>query len=379
MNQPQTEPRPTPHPPPAPFGDVVLRWLRYQIIRRKLISLSFWRVNLAAWLVFAMMTFLVRCLFHLDIPKALILTILNESLALGASLILRRYYQRFGIPFRLRTALSVVAVSLFWAVILSVATYLITLATGWRMQNITDLESSMLRFTIMWTALLGWSLGYFWFQAEKAWTAESRHAEEAEHQAHRMELQMLRAQLDPHFLFNSLNGIAAEVHAHPDDAVEMICRLSDYLRYSLEHRKQTFTALESELGAMQAYLEIEKARFGDRLRFSVDASPEALTHRVPTFILQPLVENALKWGFQQSASAMTVDIRAFQTAGVLEIEVMNNGHLESTPRDKAGGLGLDTLSRRLDIYYPGRHHFTLEQRGAVVCATIQLWGAAEAV
>ncbi len=142
---------------------------------------------------------------------------------------------------------------------------------------------------------------------------------------------MLRAQLDPHFLFNSLNGIAAEVHAHPDDAVEMICRLSDYLRYSLEHRKQTFTALESELGAMQAYLEIEKARFGDRLRFSVDASPDALTHRVPPFILQPLVENALKWGFHQSASAMTVDIRAFQTGGVLEIEVMNNGHLRVHP------------------------------------------------
>ncbi len=379
MNQPQTAPRSAPHPPPAPFVDVLLRWLRQKIVRHKLFSLSFWRVNLAAWVVFSMMTFLIRCLFHLDVSKALILTILNEGLALAVSLLLRRYYSRFGIPFRLRTALTVVATSLFWAIMLSIATYFISMVTGWRMQNITDLESTMLRFCIMWTALLGWSLGYFWFQAEKAWTAESRHAEEAEHEAHRMELQMLRAQLDPHFLFNSLNGIAAEVHTHPNEAVEMICRLSDYLRYSLEHRKQTFTALESELGAMRAYLEIEKARFGDRLQFSVDASPDALAHRVPTFILQPLVENALKWGFHQSSDAMTVDIRAFQTGGVLEIEVMNSGHLESTPRDKAGGLGLDTLVRRLDLYYPGHHHFTLEQRGRSVCGTIQLWGAAAAV
>ncbi len=126
------------------------------------------------------------------------------------------------------------------------------------MPHFTPLESVALRTLLMWTIFLGWSFGYFWLKAERDLRSETLLAEEAVREAHQMELQMLRAQLDPHFLFNSLNGIATEIHPHPDSATEMVRELSDYLRYSLDHRKRAISPLSDELDAMNAYLEIER-------------------------------------------------------------------------------------------------------------------------
>jgi two-component system LytT family sensor kinase len=185
-------------------------------------------------------------------------------------------------------------------------------------------------------------------------------------------LQMLRAQLDPHFLFNSLNGIAAEIRPHPEVAVEMVGELSDYLRYSLDHRKQPIARLSTELGAMESYLRIERARFGDRLHFHVGASEPARRRLVPSFLLQPLVENAVKYGLDRSAAGLDIALHARVEGNLLAITVANSGTMAPAELSHPG-LGLETLRRRLELHYPQRHAFTLEEHDGRVIATLQLW------
>lgn len=332
---------------------------------------SFWRLNLLVWIGIGIVVFAVRWVFQRDAGHAFLFTLFTESAGFGVSLLLHPLYIRLN--FELRTAVMISALSFVAAFLLAFLAHLFAEVTGWHNLNHTKLENAMLRLGAMWIVFMGWSFGYFWLKAEGALRTTARVAEEAVREAQRMELRMLRAQLDPHFLFNSLNGITAEIPEHPDSAIEMTRELSDYLRYSLDHRKKSTGPLSDELDAMQAYLDIEKARFGDELSVTIDATPEARWAQVPSFLLQPLVENAIKHGQLHDGQPMEIAIRARTEGSRLSILVTNTGSLESggLPHD---GLGLDTLARRLDLHYPHRHEFALRSSGGVVAAELQLTG-----
>ena len=334
---------------------------------------SFWRLNLVAWLTLAAAFFIVRWMFHQDPVRALIFTALGESAAFLLTFALRSVYRRVGITFNLQTAIRIAIFSLLAALLLAWFSQALTFLTGWSMPHFTPLESVALRTLLMWTIFLGWSFGYFWLKAERDLRSETLLAEEAVREAHQMELQMLRAQLDPHFLFNSLNGIATEIHPHPDSATEMVRELSDYLRYSLDHRKRAISPLSDELDAMKAYLEIEKARFGDRLSVRIEATNEARCRNVPSFLLQPLVENAIKHGLSASRHPMELVLSASVAGEMLIVEVDNSGLLEE-PDPSRDGIGLGTLRRRLELNYPHRHEFTLTADHGRVRAKLQLRG-----
>ena len=335
-------------------------------------AISFWRLNVLAWLALAVVFFVVRWILHQDLLHALFFTVAGESSAFLLTLILREVYRRVGFRFDLQAAVLITVLSLLASVMLAGFAHALTIATGWYNPHFTPLEDSVLRVLLMWAIFLGWSFGYFWLRAESALRTKTRVAEEAVLEAHRMELQMLRAQLDPHFLFNSLNGIAAEIPAHPDAATSMVRELSDYLRYSLDHRKRAIGPLSDELEAMKAYLEIEKARFGERLTVRIEATTEARCRNVPSFLLQPLVENAIKHGLLRSRNPMELIIEAVVSADALDIEVSNTGVLEQSNANE--GIGLDTLRRRLELNYPGRHTFTLVAGKVSVKATLHLRG-----
>lgn len=347
--------------------------------RRKLLhpwivkAASFWRLNLLAWLSLAVVFFFVRWVLNQDLVHALFFTVAGESSAFLLTLILRSVYRRVVLTFDLRTAVLIAASSLLASVVLAGIAHSLTLLTGWHNPHFTPLEDAALRMLLMWTVFLGWSFGYFWLRAEIDLRSETLLAEEAVREAHRMELQMLRAQLDPHFLFNSLNGIATEIHSHPDSATEMVRELSDYLRYSLDHRKRAISPLSDELDAMKAYLEIEKARFGERLSVRFAATNEARCRNVPSFLLQPLVENAIKHGLSASRHPMELSLSACVDGGTLTIEVDNSGALDG-PDSSRDGIGLDTLRRRLELNYPRRHKFTLAEDHGCVRAKLQLQG-----
>jgi LytS/YehU family sensor histidine kinase len=228
--------------------------------------------------------------------------------------------------------------------------------------------------------LAGWSFAYFWVRAELAERAEHRKALRAQADALRAELEQLRLQLDPHFLFNALNGIAEEIPGRPAAALEMLRNLTAYLRHSLDGIDHTVMTVSSEVAGLTAYLAVQKARFGDRLAARIDTSEEARRCRIASFLLQPLVENAVKHGRRDDGLDLSVDIRL--SGDTLHVEVQNTGGLETARRSARrprSGIGLENVRHRLALHYPDRHSFSLREIGTPggdkkVIATLELRG-----
>jgi signal transduction histidine kinase len=172
------------------------------------------------------------------------------------------------------------------------------------------------------------------------------------------QLAALRAQINPHFLFNSLNSIAQLIHVDPDKAEACVERLAELFRYILRRAEKEFVPLADELQMAEAYLEIERARFGDRLRVEKDVDPSSLHRLVPNFILQPLVENAVKHGLSRKMGPGTVRIGARVVDGLLDITVTDDG-LGMRSADLAAiyqrGVGLQNLRDRLARLYGLAH------------------------
>jgi two-component system LytT family sensor kinase len=335
-------------------------------------SWAFWQMNLFFWIPYGLLAFGIRLAWGQAPVRAALSTLIFEGTCILLSLVLRMCYRRADRVFGLFPALLLIVLSFAAAAVQGAVAAGFTVLTGWHNPMLDFFATTTLRLLVMWATFMAWSLGYYWLWADTERSRESERRMEALREAQRMELQMLRAQLDPHFLFNSLNGVAAEIRPHPEAAVEMVGQLSDYLRYSLDHRKQPIARLSTELGAMESYLRIERARFGDRLHFTVEAPEPARMRLVPSFLLQPLVENAVKHGLDRSAGTLDIDLRARVEGNLLEITVSNSGKL--TPADSPhGGLGLETLRRRLDLHYPERNRFELEEKNGRVEATLLLW------
>jgi two-component system, LytTR family, sensor kinase len=183
-------------------------------------------------------------------------------------------------------------------------------------------------------------------------------------------LQALEAQLRPHFLFNALNTISSLVRARQDQAaIRAVAALGDVLRGALR-QTDAEVALHDELLLAERYLDLERARFGEALSFSVDADPDTRGARVPSLLLQPLVENALKHGREADGRAH-VAIRARRAGGDLRIEVRDGGTGPSA--DAHDGIGLSNTRARLEQLYGERGRFSLRQaQGGGALALVEL-------
>lgn len=164
------------------------------------------------------------------------------------------------------------------------------------------------------------------------------------------ELRALRAQLHPHFLFNSLNSISALVGARPDEARRVCLLLADLLRQSLTAGRRDFSTLGQELSLVRGYLAVEKVRFGERLRFEEQVDAAAESCRVPSLLLQPLAENAVTHGIASLLEGGVVRLRAALQDGALAIAI-ENPRDDSSPARPGTGLGVDSVRRRLDSVY----------------------------
>ncbi|MFA5727627.1 MAG: histidine kinase [Saccharofermentanaceae bacterium] len=164
------------------------------------------------------------------------------------------------------------------------------------------------------------------------------------------ELNMLKSQINPHFLFNSLNSISSLTITNPEKARDMVIKLSDFLRYSVSTNSKRFATLENELTNIQRYLEIEKVRFGDKLQFSFNIEGTCKDHKIPLMLLQPLVENAIKHGVYESTEQVTIEMKCKFSGGFLEITVENDFDPNAHPR-KGTGLGLNNIRERLRLLY----------------------------
>lgn len=191
------------------------------------------------------------------------------------------------------------------------------------------------------------------------------------------QLQSLRMQLQPHFLFNTLNGIAGLVRNQENKAaVDMISGLSQLLRHALANSDRQEVTLREELDFLELYLDIEQMRFSDRLTVEMKIETDTLEALVPNLILQPLAENAIRHGIARRVSAGTVRISARTNSGLLQIEIADDGPGLQTKADPEGsGIGMRNTRNRLKQLYGGEYTFAVrnrEPRGALVTLTIPL-------
>jgi two-component system, LytTR family, sensor kinase len=164
------------------------------------------------------------------------------------------------------------------------------------------------------------------------------------------ELKMLRSQINPHFLFNSLNSISSLTITDPEKARDMVVKLSEFMRYALSRKDEQPVSLQNELENLRLYLDIEKVRFGEKLTTEENIETNCLDFKIPVLLLQPLYENAVKHGVYESTESVRIITNAKIIDGYFEITISNN--YDPAPSLKRGtGTGLLNVSRRLELFY----------------------------
>ncbi len=186
---------------------------------------------------------------------------------------------------------------------------------------------------------------------------QERNEQELRLSASKSELKALRAQINPHFLFNALNAIAGLIHKEPARAEETVEELAEVFRYTLKRSEKELVRLEEELDFVRAYLHVEKARFGDRLSVQLDVDEDAKGELIPTMAIQTLVENAIKHGVSAIRGMGIIEIRAKRQGDTLYLSVLDNGPgpvsapLTDGSSEDASGYGLRNLASRLRTHY----------------------------
>jgi two-component system, LytTR family, sensor kinase len=222
--------------------------------------------------------------------------------------------------------------------------------------------SGIISYLILYAAILG--IGYAFESRERLARQQTETAQLSE-QLSRAQLDSLRRQIEPHFLFNSLNAIAGLVREGRNAAaVTTIAGLSDFLRRVLENSNRQEVSLSEEIEYLQKYLEIQKVRFADRLAVTVQIPSELLHSQVPSLILQPMVENAIKHGIAKRAQGGEIRVSAARSNGMLKLTVYNDGPAFVADREnRHSGIGISNTRTRLQTLYGQSFELSLENHG----------------
>jgi len=245
--------------------------------------------------------------------------------------------------------LSCIILAVLW---LALILYLLPLLPGMGLNYESFLLKSLpIRFftgflLISWLALIS----LLWYSQQDQIESDKRQAD-IEKLAREAELFKLRQQLQPHFLFNSLNSINALIGSQPKDARKMIQQLSDFLRSTLKKEDHQWVTLAEEIQHLALYLDIEKMRFGHRLETNITFDEETAAKKLPPMLLQPLVENAIKFGLYDTTDDVTITIMASTVDNMLQVTVQNPFDPQTASPHKGTGFGLNGVRRRLDLLF----------------------------
>ena len=273
--------------------------------------------------------------------------------------------------FPLRSARNV-GVHVLASLVLTTAQLLIAEAILWKFigsvyrRNTPFLESLSMAFGVNFHS----SLPTYWviLAAYLAWRY-ARNTSRLETQLAHAQLDALKMQLNPHFLFNTLNSVSSLMYHDVDAADAMLARLSAFLRMTLERPMAPEIPLSEELEFVERYLEIERIRFEQRLRVTVDVGPGAAEALVPALVLQPLVENAIHHGVARNAEGGSIAIRARREDGMLRLSVTDDVAAGAEVRE---GVGLSNTRARLQALYGGRQRFTYGPKDGGFAVEIEL-------
>lgn len=253
----------------------------------------------------------------------------------------------------------ILILTIFYQVLINSAFKLVLGDERWT-QYILPFEGA--RATIVFFILISISQ-YWWINKNQQIQSQvQQQLIEQERALTKAELDNIHQQLQPHFLFNSLNSIGALTEINPKEANRMILLLSDFLRGTLRKDIQTLVPISEEIEQLKRYLEIEKIRFGHRLKTELDIKDECLQTPVPPLLLQPLIENAIKFGLYGSTGEVTIYIGVTKSENGLQIEVRNPYDPDYVQYKTGKGFGLTSVRRRLSLLYNQYDLLTTEKQ-----------------
>ncbi|HXT68833.1 MAG TPA: histidine kinase [Vicinamibacterales bacterium] len=330
----------------------------------------------AAWAVFGLLvanqSTMLSSLGGRDMPWIVALRPALLDAVLWALTTLAIFWLARRFPIERGRVLQGIAVHLVAAVVIALARTGVMVVLGWylpwvRVQRVFSMQfwgTSSQNF-LFYALLLG--IGHMVLYYRR-YREREQAAEQLARGLTEARLQALKMQLQPHFLFNTLNAISALIPAEAKPARRMVARLGDLLRVTLEHEETQEVTLREELAFLQPYLEIEQARLEDRLTVVMNIAPETLDARVPHLILQPLVENAIRHGIAERIEPGKVEISASRGPDdrFLQLEIRDDGRGVDRNNDVRArrGVGLTNIRSRLEQLYGGEHRFKLENQAA---------------
>ena len=239
--------------------------------------------------------------------------------------------------------------SILWLIL---SKWLLKLSLG-HYPGYTDMlhQSLSIRFSIGFL-LLGCitMISILWYNQQEQKEKDTRKTD-AEKLAKEAELFKLRQQLQPHFLFNSLNSINALIGSRPEEARKMVQQLSDFLRGTIKKEETQWVTLQEELQYLQLYLDIEKVRFGNRLATDINIDENTQSMKLPALLLQPIVENAIKFGLYDTTGETVIRLYASREENNMVIRVMNPFDPETSSPKQGIGFGLKSVQRRLYLLF----------------------------
>lgn len=332
----------------------------------------FWQLQVIGWTLLAVASFPLKVAAFDSLNVALLVALYREPFGLLLSSCLRLVYRRLDLSATrpVRLVASAFLASLLCGLLDTAIGALIDGSLGKGDESLTFFLGI---FSFRAALYVVWSFLFFWIKALLVARAHELALARARADAREAELQLLRAQIDPHFLFNALNTLLALVpgNARADAAIRS---LSAYLRYSLVHRADELVPLAAEFEATAAYLAVEQARFREDLVLDLRLDEGARDLPVPGVLLQPLVENAVKHGRETAEPPHHVRLHVSRPApGSVRIEVSNTGTWRE-PGAASGphGNGLANLRRRLALLYPDRHRLDIASDGGLVKVVVTL-------
>lgn len=341
----------------------------------------FWILQISGWIVLALIYLFLYYRSYLTDPKSLLALFLTYLTGFLSSLLLRYFYRKVHYQSRSIVNLSIIVILSsivaaniwFWLdVFLSIPIN----GMDWFFERITF--QRYLSSTYWHGFILGtWSALYFVIKLWVEWNLQKERTLNANALAQAAQLQMLRYQLNPHFLFNALNSIRALVDENQKNAKEMITELAEFLRYSLISKNYSDVPLKQELEAIRHYFRIEKKRYEEKLQINYEIDPLAEEYPVLSFLIHPLVENAVKYGMQTSPMPLRILLKADVLKDVLILEICNSGYWvdsDSTQAEqiKGTGTGLENIRQRLENAFPASHRFEVIKEPDRVCVRIKI-------
>jgi signal transduction histidine kinase len=343
---------------------------------------SFWTLQLAGWLAYWVMIYVT---FLTVVSSDRMLQLLHVKtvrtiIGFGLTCVLRLIYQPAARKLSIR-AIAMLALS--GAIVFGCLWTLLEESYFWLQNPEPGSFLSWARFPKVALdyamTVLAWSALYFGIKYGRAWQDEKERALTAIALAHQAQLEMLRYQLNPHFLFNALNSIRASIDEDSRRAKQMITEFSEFLRYSLVKSNAEKIPLRDELEAIRNYLAIETIRFESKLDVTFDIEPAAEEFLIPGFLVHPLVENAIKHGMTHDATPLKIRIKAMAERDWLFLEVANTGHLakpvhqlNEPAKSNGTGIGLNNVRQRLQKLFPDRHRFSITEQEGWIRAVIEI-------